>query len=450
MSGCRLKVCDAAKLIGARYIGNDTEFQGVCTDTRNIQPGQLFVALKGPNFDGHQFVEQAQQAGAVALLVEKEVSSALPQIVVDDSLKGLGQLASKWRQKFSVPLVAVTGSNGKTSVKEMIKTIFSQTGHVLATRGNLNNHIGVPLMLLELDQSHDAAVIEMGANHPGEIDYLTKLTHPTVAIINNAAAAHLEGFGSLEGVAKAKGEIYGGLDKGGVAVVNTDDHFAPLWASLTSKYRRLTFGIDHAADVTCQWVATGTGNKLIVSTPLGNFDCELKMLGRHNVMNALAATACALGAGVEPATIKAGLEAMVPVGGRLQTKPGKQGASIIDDTYNANPYSLRAAMEVLKDIEGDRYLVLGDMGELGENTLEFHRQAGEQARTCGIDKFFATGAQCREAVTAYGEGAEHFDDKQAMIERITALLSPSVTVLVKGSRAMKMEQVVNGLIESGS
>lgn len=450
MGGCQLKVCDAAKMISARYIGNDTEFKGVCTDTRNVVPGQLFVALKGPNFDGHQFVDQAQQAGAVALLVEKEVSSSLPQIVVEDTLKSLGELASQWREKFSIPLVAITGSNGKTSVKEMTKSIFSQTGNVLATRGNLNNHIGVPLMLLELDQSHNAAVIEMGANHPGEINYLTNLAHPTVAMINNAAAAHLEGFGSLEGVANAKGEIYGGLKKDGVAVVNADDKFAPLWASLTESYKRLTFGIEHVADVTCQWVATGNGNKLIVSTPSGNFDCELKMLGKHNVMNALAATACAFGAGIDISTIKAGLEAVEPVAGRLQTKPGKQGASVIDDTYNANPTSLRAAMEVLKDIEGDRFLVLGDMGELGDDSLEFHRQAGEQAKVYGFDRFFATGPQCREAVTAFGEGAEHFDDKQAMIDRITGLLSPTVTVLIKGSRSMKMEQVVNGLTDSGA
>ena len=297
MAGCVFAIADAAKAINATLVGGNVTIEGVTTDTRTIESGQLFVALQGPNFDAHDFADNAIKAGAKALLVSRELKVSAPQLVVKDTLVALGQMAAWWRSQFSIPFVAVTGSNGKTTVKEMLASIFSQSGNVLSTKGNLNNHIGVPLTLLSVSKNHDAAVIEMGANHANEISYLTNMTRPDVAMINNAAAAHLEGFGSLEGVAKAKGEIYEGLDKNGVAVINADDQFADYWRGLTKNNRRITFGCENPSDVSCTWQASVEGNLLNVVTPAGDFECNLKLLGKHNVMNALAATAVALGAG---------------------------------------------------------------------------------------------------------------------------------------------------------
>ncbi|HEY5603492.1 MAG TPA: UDP-N-acetylmuramoyl-tripeptide--D-alanyl-D-alanine ligase [Gammaproteobacteria bacterium] len=447
MTGCDLTLKDAAAALQARLVGRDTVFTGVSSDSRAVQPGELFVALSGPNFNAHDFAEDARQAGAVALLVDHELDCALPQLVAPDTLRALGQLAAYWRSQLTIPVIAVTGSNGKTTVKEILKSIFSRLGGTLATKGNLNNHIGVPLTLLSINKQHKAAVIEMGANHPNEISYLTNITRPDVALINNAAAAHLEGFGSLEGVAKAKGEIYQGLGKDGTAIINADDQFAPLWRQLTRHNKQLTFGLQQPADVCCQWQGDINGNRLTVRTPKGEFSCVMKLLGRHNVMNALAATAAAVAADVELAVIAEGIAALNSVPGRLQLKPGINGARIIDDTYNANPNSLRAGLEVLAACAGKRFLVLGDMGELGENSPELHKQAGVDAATLQIDRMFTLGRFSQQAAQAFGGNARHFDELDALLKVVVPLLSKDVTVLVKGSRMMRMERVVAALVK---
>ena len=446
MKGCEILLSDAAAAIDASLVGADTTFNGVSTDSRAVQAGQLFVALKGPNFDAHDFADNVKDAGAVALMVDHELECALPQLVVKDTLLGLGQLGAYWRKQLKIPVVAVTGSNGKTTVKEILASIFSQLGATLATKGNLNNHIGVPLTLLSINKQHKAAVIEMGANHAKEISYLTNMAKPDVAMINNAAAAHLEGFGSLEGVAKAKGEIYEGLDKDGVAVINADDQFAPLWRELTRDNKTLTFGLDQTADVSCEWQGDIGGNRLEVRTPVGEFTCTLKLLGRHNVMNALAATAVSVAANVDLQIIADGIGALQAVPGRLQLKPGINGARVIDDTYNANPNSLRAGLDVLASCEGEKFLVLGDMGELGDNTIELHQQAGADAARLNIDRVYTLGGFSEEATEAFGENGQHFEDVDELVKAIKPMLSNNVSVLIKGSRMMRMERVVEALL----
>lgn len=374
-----------------------------------------------------------------------------PALIIDDARQALGLLAQAWRQRFSLPLVAVTGSNGKTTVKEMLASIFSHKGRVLATQGNLNNDIGMPQTLLRLNPSYDYAVIEMGANHAGEIAYLSKLAVPDVALITNVAAAHLAGFGSLEGVARAKGEIYAALATGGCAVINADDAFAPLWqASLTRQKRNLrclNFGIEAKAEVNASWPAVDGLVK--VNTPEGGFDLRLPLPGRHNLMNALAATAVAMGAGIDIATIRAGLESMQMVPGRLQLKVGVEGSRILDDSYNANPASLKAALNVLQDFSGRHYLALGDMGELGEDETSLHAQAGKQARTSGVQCLYTLGSLSRIAATAFGDEAQSFDSHSSMIDRLREDLTADVTLLVKGSRRMQMDKIVDALSVDG-
>jgi UDP-N-acetylmuramoyl-tripeptide--D-alanyl-D-alanine ligase len=445
MTACHMRLSEAATAVAAQLRGNDGEFDGVSTDSRSVQPGQLFVALKGPNFDAHHFVPQVAAAGASAVMVQHETDTSLPQLIVPDTLRALGQLGHYWRQRFAMPVAAVTGSNGKTTVKEMLASIFASQWYTLATRGNLNNDIGVPLTLLQLTEQHQAAVIEMGANHPGEIAYLTGLTRPTVALITNAGAAHLEGFGSIAGVAQAKGEIYQGLTDDGVAIINADDDYADLWRQLAGGHRTITFGLDQAADVSCRWRGDAQGSQLVISIPQGELECHLALAGRHNVMNALAAAAAALAAGLGPGHIKRGLENVRPVSGRLQLKSGIKGSSIIDDTYNANPYSLQAALKVLAACEGEKFLALGDMGELGGDAAELHRQAGEQARDYGVDALYAVGEFSRNAVQAFGERAHHFAEQAALIDSLRDDMHADVTLLVKGSRAMHMERVVDAL-----
>lgn len=446
MTTCHMTMAEAARLVNAQLQGDaDIAFAGVGTDTRTISAGQLFVALKGPNFDAHDFIAQAASSGAVGVMVERGCNVDIPQLIVPDSLKALGLLAQQWRMRFDFPVVGVTGSNGKTTVKEMLASIFATQWNTLSTRGNLNNDIGLPLTLLTLGEQHQAAVIEMGANHPGEIAYLTQIAKPTVALITNAGAAHLEGFGSVEGVAHAKGEIFQGLASDGCAIINADDNYADLWRTLAKGYRLISVGIDNVADVSCSWNGDVNGSQLSVSTPNGEFECQLKLAGRHNVMNALIAAAAAIAAGVSLEKIKSGLEAVQPVAGRLQIKRGINGASIIDDTYNANPYSLLAALKVLANCDGEKYLALGDMGELGTDTEDLHQQAGQHARESGVDALFAVGNYTRKAVEAFGENGHHFDSQETLIDSLRADLNSEVTLLVKGSRASHMERVVAAL-----
>jgi len=447
--GINTMLATADQWLGARLIGQDLAFIGVSSDSRHIVPGSLFIALRGPNHDGHQHVTAAAKEGAVAALVEHPVECAIPQLIVADSRLALGRLAAAWRQHLATPLVAVTGSNGKTTVKEMCAAILAQAGATLATRGNLNNDIGVPLTLLRLQQGQRFGVIEMGANHPGEIAYLTAITRPQVAILNNAAAAHLEGFGSLEGVARAKGEIFAGLAENGVAVVNADDDYAPMWRELTRDRQVLTFGLELPADVTARWQGDIYGSRLEVTTPVAEFMLDLPLPGRHNVMNALAAVAAATALNIDSQLIVAGLESMQAVGGRLQARRGSRGATVIDDSYNANPASMRAGIRVLAGCKGLRFLALGDMGELGEGAAELHREVGAAAREAGLDCLYACGNLSRGAAEAFGENGYFFEQQQQLIEALLPLMKSDVTVLVKGSRSSRMERVVDALCAGG-
>ncbi|OOZ41881.1 UDP-N-acetylmuramoyl-tripeptide--D-alanyl-D-alanine ligase [Solemya pervernicosa gill symbiont] len=437
-------------LLDGRMIGEDVSIAAVSTDSRTLPQGALFIALSGPNFDGHAFAAQVAQTGAVAVLVSRECETSLPQLVVEDTRVALGQLAGWQREQFEQPLVAVTGSNGKTTVKEMLAAILGVGGEVLATEGNLNNDIGMPLTLLRLEDEQTAAVIEMGANHAGEIAYLTEIARPNVALITNAGNAHLEGFGSLEGVAEAKGEIFSGLSSDGVAVINADDRFAPRWRELAGSHRTLQFGIEHSADVTASHIEMAVAGGAVttrfeLNTPIGSAAINLPLPGRHNVMNALAATAAALAAGANLDQVCRGLAAMTGPKGRLQLRAAHAGAQLIDDSYNANPTSLKAGVEVLSGIGGHRWLVMGDMAELGDDAAALHAEVGVQAKALGIDRLYAVGELSAAAVEAFGAEAFHFESKEALIEALRDQLAADVTLLVKGSRSARMEQVVEGL-----
>jgi len=432
-----------------RLHGQAGTVTGISTDTRHIGPGQIFVALVGDRFDGHAFVAQACEQGAAAVVVSKPVECGCSQIVVDDTRIALGHIAQAWRKQFAIPLIAITGSNGKTTVKEMLSAIMSVRHTTLSTQGNLNNDIGVPLTLLRLRGTHSCAVIEMGANHAKEIDYLTHLALPTVALVNNAAAAHLAGFGSLEGVAHAKGEIYAGLTDDGIAIINADDRFAPLWQEFCAGKNVLQFGLENDADVTADWQAVDAGSEVDLHTPQGDIHISLGLPGRHNVMNALAASTAALAAGMSLSEIRDGLQSMQSVAGRLQIKPGRAGSRIIDDTYNANPASLRVALDVLHHFDGRHYLALGDMGELGQDAERLHRKAGQEAKASGVDRLYTVGELARFAANAFGNDAFSYDDQPSMISALTDELSTDVTLLVKGSRLAHMENVVQALINNG-
>ena len=448
-----MKLSEAAKVLNASMTGEDCSFRNVAIDSRSLGRGDLYVALRGEHFDGHDFISHAVEQGAVATIVEKETEDTIPSVVVPDARLALGQLASHWRSAFDGPLIGLTGSNGKTTVKEMLAVILERKGAVLATQGNLNNDIGVPLTLFRLQSHHQYAVIEMGANHPGEIGYLTNITSPSVAVITNAAPAHLEGFGSLDGVAKAKGEIFEGLSEDGVAVINFDDPYYDLWKSFVGKHDIVSFGLDEAADVSAKWVKHPDGSEIELHAAEGSVHISLAMPGRHNVMNALAASATALTVGVSLADIKAGLETMLSVPGRSQRKSGMSGSTIIDDTYNANPASLDAALDMLCTGAGAKMIVLGDMAELGDDAKMLHQQAGKKIYSAGVDAFYALGEFSREAVKTYreagGENGFCFETQDALLDAIKSVLHSDVTVLVKGSRSMRMERIAVALTDTG-
>lgn len=423
----------------------DMACQGVETDSRRVQPGQLFVALQGAKFDGHAFVPQVADKGVVAALVQQVQAHVLPQLVVADTRIALGQLASWWRQQLGLPMIAVTGSNGKTTTKEMLAAIMAQvTGQpeqVLATAGNFNNDIGMPLTLLRLQASHRYAVIEMGMNHLGEIDYLTRLARPNVALIINAGTAHIGELGSRENIAKAKGEIFAGLDAAGTAVINADSPFADYWRSLNPGRRIMTFAMHTAADV--RGHALNDGLQLTYQGE--QVSVRLAVPGEHNQMNALAAATAALAAGAQLTQVRDGLQAFAGVQGRLQQKIASNGARLLDDTYNANPDSMRAALDVLHQAAGRRVFVMGDMGELGADAAAMHAEMGRYAHAQGVARLFALGAHSQAAVAAFGVGAQHFDSLTALLAALQAELTADDVVLVKGSRFMQMERVVHAL-----
>ena len=444
-----MSLAQSAEAVNGKMIGANVEFDGVTTDTRRAGQGDLFVALVGPNFDGHDFISQAQAAGAVAALVSRKMNTELPYVVVDDTRIALGKLAAYWREQFSNPLVAVTGSNGKTTVKEMIASILGQSGPVCVTRGNLNNDIGVPLTLLSIQSTHRYAVVEMGMNHLGEISYLSSLAKPNVAVITNAAEAHLEGLGSVEKVAEAKGEIFDGAPDDAVAILNADDAYFDYWRSRIGNRRFISFGIDNDADFSADYESVEDGMKMFLKCSEGGIEMKLPLYGKHNVMNALAASAAAVAAGSSLADIKNGLEKLRSVAGRLEVKHGINGARVLDDTYNANPASVAAGLQVLRESQGERILVLGDMAELGDAAGGIHARVGELARRVGADRVFGYGPFSKQAVDHFGKGGKHFEERKALIDELRKCMKPDVTVLVKGSRKMQMEQVVDQITVDG-
>ncbi len=437
-----MDIRELAQLVGGQLHGSgDVRIRGVNTDSRKRLASALFVALRGERFDGHDFI--GPSLAAAALLVERVVDDPRPQVVVADVLKALTVLANAWRGRVSAQVVALTGSNGKTTTKEMLRAILSRVGSVHATEGNLNNHIGVPLTLLAMPPAVDYAVIEMGANHAGEIAGLTRCAQPDVALITNAGRAHLEGFGSLEGVARAKGEIYGGLPADhGTAVINRDDRFAEYWLSLNEGRRCIGFSLEGRGEIQGVW---HSANRMNLSVDGVRRDLALAVPGRHMAQNALAAAAAVSALGCDPDVIVHGLEAWRPVAGRLQVYRDSSGARVWDDTYNANPDSLAAALDVLSAHQGEKVLVLGDMNELGKDDTALHYEVGRRARDSGIQKMLALGDLTPAAVDAFGAGATWFETHAELIAALRSLLRPGTVVLVKGSRSQHMEDILAGL-----
>lgn len=443
----------ATTMVEGRLHGPDRDFKGVSIDTRRLSAGELFVALGGDRFDGHAFVGDAKEKGAAGALVEQVETCELPQIEVQDSRASLGSLSRRWREQYELPVVGVTGSNGKTTVKEMLASIFSCAGTVLATRGNLNNDIGVPLTLLRLEAGHRYAVIEMGANHFGEIAYLTSLAQPAIGVITNAAPAHLEGFGDLDGVARAKGELIEGLPHDGTAVINADDDYAPVWRSLAGERPVLTFAREANADVRAHDVqpltgSESTGSNFRLTCSHGERSVRLSLAGLHNVSNALAAAASALAAGAGLDAIAEGLSRVTAVGGRLNLIERADGVCVVDDSYNANPSSLEVAMDYVCELGGAAWLVLGDMGELGDEAGSLHADTGEQAKARGFQRLFTVGPLAANAAKTFGDGAEAFATAGDLITSLENQLVPGVTVLVKASRRMQFETVVEALTDA--
>lgn len=452
-----------AKLLG------DAEISGVTTDSRRIQQGELFVALRGEHFDAHDFLEQVSKVGKAAAVIAEHVPPAftLPALLVPDTKLALGNIARQWRQQFSMPIIGVTGSNGKTTVKEMIASIFSchaESSAWLATSGNLNNEIGVPLTVLRLNALHQCAVVEMGMNHPGEIAYLASVAMPTIGLVNNAQREHQEFMHTVDAVATENGAVLTSLPDDGTAVFPADDPYTSMWRGMAGQVKTrkiLTFGLTEVADVWGEMLdVSNQSNALGVTTNIAGsirigigeeiFLVQLSTFGRHNALNALAAAACCHAAGIPIASIKKGLEGFHPVAGRLQRKATPDGAIVIDDTYNANPDSVRAAIDVLAQFSGRRVMVLGDMGEVGDQGEMFHDEVGALAKQRGIDAFFTFGKLSQTASAAFGQPAQHLFEIEALFEALDTYLmaeTSTTTVLIKGSRFMKMERVVAHLTQ---
>ena len=453
-----MRLHEAAQALNAAAVGADVSITAVVSDSRKLSPGCLFVALKGPRYDGHSFATKALEQGAAAVMVAASAQMAIsPALMVDDTLQALGQLAAWQRSRLPAKVAAITGSNGKTTVKEMLAAILSieaSAASVLATEGNLNNDIGMPLTLLKLTPEHRYAAIEMGMNHPGEISYLTQIARPDVALVNNALRAHLEGLGTIEAVARAKGEIYAGLKDDGIAIINIDDPHADLWLSLAIRHKVMSFGFAEQADVRIVPVSqTELNTPLVLETPVGRIEATLQVPGQHNLRNAAAAASLALALGIPTKSIADGLASYTGVKGRLQAHACILGAILIDDTYNANPDSVLAAIQVLAARSGTRILVLGDMGELGPDAAKMHREVGEKARAAGIDRLLCLGEMTLHSVEAFSQGdvsnrGMHFERIEELLAEIECALGPQVTVLVKGSRFMKMERVVQSFKET--
>ena len=435
---------DIARVVEGELVGEDGPFSGVSTDSRSIAAGQLFVALKGPNFDGERFLPMAEQQGAAAALVSRPIDSPLPQIVVEDTLQGLGQLAAAWRQQFTVPLLAITGSNGKTTVKEMVAAILQQQGPGTVTQGNLNNEIGVPLTLLQMKPEDCWAVVEMGASAVGDIDYLARMAAPTASLVNNAGAAHLGGFGSRQQIVEAKGEIYSALPRDGVAVINQSLPQQAVWQEMAAGHSLFLFGYTPAE-------AVELSGSVALEYPFTlhyqgeTVGVELLLSGAHNRSNALAAAALSLQAGATLRQIQVGLEQVQSVPGRLYPLPGRGGSRLIDDCYNASPESMQSAIAVLAAESGRRILVAGDMGELGEDAAQLHRAVGETAAAVAIDQLYTLGEYATDVVAGFGAGGVACSSLESLLSALEPELQPNTVVLIKGSRFMKMERIVEAL-----
>ena len=429
-----------------RLFGADAAVTGVAIDTRKLQPGDLFVAIKGERLDGHDYLAEAAARGAVAALVTRKVDSDLPQLLVDDAELALGDLASAVRAQRDVRVIGITGSNGKTTVKTLVASILSRHGRTHVSAGNFNNELGLPLTLLAMSQDTEYAVLEMGAGKPGDIAYLAAIARPDIGLVTLIAPAHLERMGSIEGVAETKGALYQALPADGIAIINADDHFASFFGGLAGARRVLRYGLDHPADIGADIIEQrADGSRFVLSTPHGDAEVTLPLPGRHNIANALAAAAIALALDVPMDTIVAGLEQVSGVAGRLRREVMAGGWTLIDDSYNANPSSMAAAIDTLLLADGERWLVLGDMAELGPEARALHAGIGERARERGVERLFAVGPLGVATVEAFGAQGEHFNDKPALIAALQAQLHAGVTCLVKGSRSAGMEQVVAAL-----
>ena len=446
-----LDLVAAARAIGARHKGANATFDRVTTDSRDLRPGDLFVGIRGERFDGQTFADQALSAGAAGVMVEAGAKILTPKarvLEVDDTRLAFGRLAASWRTRFTLPLIAITGSNGKTTVKDMLASILRQVAGesgVLATAGNLNNDIGMPMTLLRLNAAHRYAVIEMGMNHLGEISYLSSLARPTVALINNAGSAHIGELGSVDAIARAKAEIFEGLDTAGTAILNSDDTFADFWRTRVRGRRVVNFGLDNKATVAARYELAVFASLVTFRTPQEEFVATLGLPGLHNVRNALAAVACAYALEIPSAAIVAGLAGYAGAKGRLQPKRHASGALVIDDTYNANPESMQAALAVLAAYPGRTFFVMGDMGELGANAQAMHASIGEFAKRSGVHAMFALGEMSAAAVRGFGGGARHFSSVDELVGALSGRLEHGSTVLVKGSRFMRMERIVEAL-----
>jgi UDP-N-acetylmuramoyl-tripeptide--D-alanyl-D-alanine ligase len=443
-----LSLTATAAALNGELHGDNTNFSGVSTDTRTLKPGELFVALKGDRYDGHDSLADAARQGAVGALLAKACATTIPYVRVRETRPALGLLARFWRSRYVLPVIGITGSNGKTTTKEITAAILRERGSVLATKGNLNNDIGVPLTLFELAPTHHAAVIEMGANGPQDIAVLAEIARPTVGVVTMCGPAHLAGFGSIDKVAEAKGKLLESLDATGTAVINSDDKFSGYWRQISRAGTLVTFGIEQPADYRAHGIELcppGRGSQFELRSPLGTIVVTLRLDGLHNIYNALAAAAAAIAAGASLENVRSGLASTPRVAGRLILKKGVGGCQLIDDSYNANPASLAAALAVLAQVSGARWLVLGDMGELGPDELVQHRDAGILARGYGIERLLTLGKLAQAAAEGFGPGGEHFPDRATLVAALRERVAPGVTLLIKGSRMMQMEKVVGEL-----
>ena len=449
-----LTLSEIASALQGELLGNDLRVSGVGIDTRTLKEGDLYIAVKGQQFDGHDFVENARLAGACAILVSRETDCSLPQILVSDTRLALAELAGYWRRKLPVKIAGVTGSNGKTSVKEMIAAIFETQGNTLFTQGNLNNDIGVPLTLLRLNENHEYAVIEMGANHKGEIAFTSHYAQADVSVITNVGPAHIEGFGDIQGVANTKAEIIESLGPQGVAILNRDDVFFEFWTQQKTGQRKvISFGLNPMADVRAENIREtlnhqGFNTHFDLVTQTARQGISLNLAGQHNVRNALAAAAVAMQFRIDLSAIKQGLESMQPVTGRMQALQGCQGNIVIDDTYNANPASLKAALEAVSETQQPIWLALGAFGELGSDSANIHSEMGKTIKDMQVKRLFATGSLAKHSVDAFGDNAEYFETQKELIDSLQQAITGEEIILVKGSRAQKMEQVVAALVDN--